>query len=180
VAAALQTARTQRDEGVFFRQEDYAGFWRRLAADAVDVALIILLLTAATSLFSEAEMPARVYTFVLLTICYVYLVLLKRSRVRTLGYILTRIRIVDLQGNPPSVLSLSLRLFLALLTSLLGFPYGMVWIYNNRRRQATWDALARTYVVKARAQPVGRGRMTHDLQTFWCLSFLVPEVRATS
>src|SRR6266699_6085158 len=96
---------TSSNTGVYYEQHDYVSVWRRLAIDLVDVcvaAILSLAVSALLSLFIENR--DRVALGVLtawIGVWFSYFVLLKRSRFRTVGYILAKSRIVSLQGSTP-------------------------------------------------------------------------------
>jgi len=166
-----------RPFGVYFRREDYLGVARRLLIDAVDLPVAVLLwwlaVTLTRPLFSDAEGPA----FLLLcATCFGYFVLLKRSRFRTLGYVVARARIVSLEGRPPAVMSLVSRLLFAL-AGPLNFAFDIVWLTGDRDRQALRDKFAGTYVVRRRASPAGSGPVVLRNYMFWGMSFVFREVK---
>jgi uncharacterized RDD family membrane protein YckC len=81
-------------EGVYYRREDYAGFWRRALVDAVDLAVVGLLFLAACiagALVLPNWMPETTMASAGL-IWLGYFVVLRRSRFGTLGYRMGRVR----------------------------------------------------------------------------------------
>ena len=179
------------DTGVYYRRADYAGFWRRLAIDLLDISVMILLwlflLIAMAILLSvlphEAQLepawPAwatPVLVSLFWVIAFGYFVLLKRSRFRTLGYKLCGARIVNLQGDRPSVYSLTIRLLFAVFGPL-NFLLDLIWIPSDECRQALRDKFAHTYVVRLRAEPEGRGRLVYSTYYVMGWAFLFPQVK---
>jgi len=148
-------------EGVEFAPGDHAGLGRRLLASAVDgVVLFVLwvvlfnvwLLLAETPGFNGATLgPAGMLAG------FLYLGPLKRSRKGTLGYRLAGVRIVSLQGGRPSLLAMALRSGLYLIGNFAAVDF--LWFLMVKRRQKLSDQIVGTYVVRAGAEPVGRGRV---------------------
>jgi uncharacterized RDD family membrane protein YckC len=172
--------RPQGTDAVYYRRQDYAGFWRRICIDLVDFCLVAgIAFAVGTILFLTAwdeERIAVVGFFTCIPFWYVYLVLLKRSAIRTLGYRVARVRIVNLQGRRPSVASLTMRflfIFFGPLTCLLD----LFWIPGDRHRQALRDKFAHTYVIGAAAQPAGRGELAYVPYCLMGWTFVFQEVK---
>ena len=169
-------------EAVWFFPSDYAGLWRRLAiqlADAVTIVILMAAIATAVIVLHPAERPddrmlATLWLCWLASI-YGYFVVLKRSRFRTLGYRLARVRIVDPYGRPPDLEALTLRLMFAL-AGPLNIILDVLWIPFNRHHQALRDRLAQTYVVKAGAEPAGAARVVERTYRVLGISFAVEEV----
>ena len=147
--------------GVYFRRDDYAGFWLRLLIDLID-ALVIATVCLGTTIAFDLPLMASIWILNLyLATCaivvFCYFVVLKRSKIGTLGYLVGRVRIVGLDGRPATLRALTFRtLFI-----LLG-PLGCVdsfWIAGDPHRQALRDKFSQTYVVKRKAAPVGTGKV---------------------
>jgi len=172
---------SNHDEGVYYRRQDYAGLWRRLAVSILDAGVGFAGLLGLTLIWNVI-MPASVAWLAFLTwlvVCYLYFVFCKRSRVRTLGYRIGRVRIVDICGDSPSLWSLTLRLLLAL-TGTYAYALGLIdllWIAGDDDRQALRDKLAHTYVVKTSAQPLGRGPIVYDVYHVLAWTLLLRGVR---
>lgn len=148
-------------DGVDFAFGDRAGFGRRLLASVVDgVVLFFLWVVIYDVWVSLAETPgfngATLGPAGLLA-AFLYLGPLKRSRLRTLGYRVTGVRIVSLRGGRPSLLAMALRVGLYMLGNFAAFDF--LWFLVVKRRQKLSDQLVGTYVVRAGAEPVGRGRI---------------------
>src|SRR5688572_17440627 len=109
-----------------------------------------------------------------MTLGFVYLVVLKHSRFRTLGYLVGGIRIVNIHGERPSIWSLAIRALFAVFG-----PFNMLidvmWITTDERRQ---DKFAHTYVILDRAVPLGDGAIVYATYTILGWNFLFAEVRA--
>ncbi len=164
--------------GTYFREEDYASAWRRLLAVLVDIPVLLVLTVAVwTALYPLLSEIAADAAFLPITVLlsFVYLVILKRSRLRTLGYRLADVRIVDLRGGVPSIGAMTLRLIFAVFGPLNGL-FDLVWIPGDPRRQALRDKFAHTYVVRADAESVGTAAIEyrHYFALGW--TFLFREV----
>src|SRR5690349_2514895 len=102
-------------DGVYFRREDYAGFWRRLA---IDVADIFIAGFACAIVFAGWWLIVPSGGLILASwaaALFGYFVVLKRSKAGTVGYRLGRVRIVGLDGQRASVSALTVRLLFGVL-----------------------------------------------------------------
>lgn len=112
--------------GVYFQRDDYATFPRRLMVDLIDLAIfaiLLLLSSIALAYLFVNDRGARIQDLVFLAglaIAVLYFVVLKRSRFRTLGYRIGRVKVVDLNGRAPSYWSLVVRMLFGLLGPLTG------------------------------------------------------------
>jgi len=176
---------TTADEGVLYQAADYAGFWRRLAIDLIDVAVVAVLASVILALFvndeqlvdTDAEkLIELVFPLVALPVGFAYFVLLKRF-FRTLGYIVCRARIVNVQGMRPSIYALTIRLLFAVFGPF-NVLLDLIWITSDRYRQALRDKFAHTYVVRSVAVPTGHGRVVYRSYYVMGASFLFAEIEA--
>ena len=164
--------------GAYFIREDYLGVARRLLIDVVDLPVAVALTALALGLARLVAPGLDVEGVLLLlggAIFFAYFVLLKRSRFRTLGYILAGARIVDLRGGRPGILRLTARLLFAL-AGPLNFVFDVLWLAGERDRQALRDKFAGTYVVRQDAVPAGSGPIVLRTYMFWGMTFLFKEV----
>ena len=125
-------------EGVYYRQEDYAGVWRRLVVDVIDI--LVVLFVSAVLLFAlavvfDGQVPTLAVPLILALVAVMYLVVLKGSRVRTLGYRIAGTRIVNLRGQAPGLDALASRLLFAV-CGPLNLLLDILWIPGDERRQA--------------------------------------------
>ena len=152
--------------GVYYVREDGAGIWRRLLALGIDAVVVLVAITivglALDILPGSVAWP--LFGAVVLALPVTYLVLLRRSPVGTLGYALMGLRVVDLQGERPSLLVMTYRFSLAALFLILAFGAALplsildfAWSCGDPFRQTLHDKLAGTYVIRKQAQPAGRG-----------------------
>lgn len=168
--------------GVFYRHDDYIAVGRRLLIDAVDTLVALALSAAATVVLLVLLPPNRAAAVMVLAawtlIWFGYFVLLKRSRIRTLGYILAGARVVNLRGERPSILSLVGRL-LFVAGGPANFLIDLLWISSDPSRQAIRDKFAHTYVIRKNATPLGTGRIVYRTYIMLGTTFLFQEVSGT-
>jgi uncharacterized RDD family membrane protein YckC len=167
------------DRPVCFSPGDYAGFWCRLTAELVDlcaVAILGIVVTAIVVVAAPAEAPGDAVLLTgLMALVYGYFVVLKRSRVRTLGYRLARVHIVDVHGRPPGLGPLTVRLLFGV-AGPFNFVLDMMWIPSDRHRQSLRDKVAHTYVVKTRARPAGPALIVYRQYHLMGMSLLFQEL----
>jgi uncharacterized RDD family membrane protein YckC len=162
-------------DGVYFRRKDYAPFWLRVLVDVIDLftfgtlcsALIIPVLLIAPL----SRMTLNLILLMLVAIAFLYFVIVKRSRFRTLGYRVGRVRIVALDGQTPGYTALTLRMMFGMLGPL-NWLLDLIWLSNDTNRQALRDKFANTYVVRVNAQAAGSGRIVfrhYHILSYNCL-----------
>jgi len=149
------------------------GFWRRLAAAAIDFAIVIPAAVIVTMLASKiasihlppsnlhlydldlwldlviATDPALVMGLVLfIAIGLVYLLVFHVVRGRTLGMQLMKMKVIDVYGDPPSPARCVARCagYLASGATLL---LGFLWIGFDSEKRGLHDWIAGTYVIRA-------------------------------
>jgi uncharacterized RDD family membrane protein YckC len=178
---------TTVEDGVYYRREDYAGVWRRLLIEGLDLgvafafssAITVLLLAVVMPEDTDSETYADRLTWILLVVWpgvwFTYLVILKRTRIRTLGYILGCTRIVNLQGKLPGIGALTINLAFATIGPI-NVVVDLFWMTGDDNRQALRDKLAGTYVIHKDAQPAGRGKIVYRSYSM-IFNFLFREVQ---
>ena len=82
---------------------------------------------------------------------YAYLTVMKASRIRALGYRLIGAKMLAFRGERPSILRMTLRLFLWVLFNVKD----LIWAGIDRHQQSLRDRYAGTCVVKVNAIAVG-------------------------
>lgn len=165
--------------GVYYRRADHPGFFCRLLVDLIDLTVVMLLMLLIMFLIALL-CPSDWYTGLAMlftaALWFIYFVLLKRSRIRTLGYVLFGTRIVSLHGQPPSLFAMSIRLLFAGLgpfNSLLD----LIWIAGDEQRQALRDKFAGTYVIRRYATPCGQGPIVYNRYMLLGYNFLFRDVK---
>lgn len=166
--------------GVYYATSDYIDVWRRFGIDLVDVVVAGTVSLAFSAvlllLLSNRDQLGFGLLVVWSSVWFGYFVLLKRSRLRTVGYILAGARIINLQGDTPSVASLFIRMLFAALGPL-NLLFDLFWIPSDPCRQALRDKFAHTYVIRRNASPAGNGRITYGQYTVLGASYLFQEVQ---
>ncbi|MFG0264091.1 MAG: RDD family protein [Rhodopirellula sp. JB055] len=148
-------------EGVYFPLQSYPGFIRRSLAMLIDGTIVMFLGTGIWALLSllfyamEFTRSPEVFFFVIwLATTWAYMTLLKRSWLRTIGYRLAGLQIVDANGSRPSLTRMTLRLLMWVFGPF-NFFFDMVWLGADSERQTLRDCYCGTYVVRTAAQPEG-------------------------
>lgn len=168
----------QRDrslgDGVYFAAEDYIGLGPRISIVFVDTIVLVLIMSVLLLLWRYLVgddgdgMLAGVVVFAV----WLYLVPLKRSGFRTIGYQLMGVKLVNLQGQRPSLQLLTLRSILwiyccAPVTLLFEF----LWCTVDADRQSIRDRIANTCLVKNTATPIGTGEV--HLAYYFSLGYML-------
>jgi uncharacterized RDD family membrane protein YckC len=171
---------------VWFFPSDYVGVWRRLAVELVDSVVIVVglvVVTATVVLLDPGEDLSDTTLAVVIScwavLIYGYFVVLKRSRLTTVGYRLAGVRILDASGRPPRLGAMTLRLSFGLLGPF-NIVLDMLWIPFDRHKQTLRDKLAHTYVVKANAEPAGPARIVVRTYSILGMSFVFQDVEPVS
>jgi uncharacterized RDD family membrane protein YckC len=166
--------------GVYYARDDYAGLLARFVIVAVDLGVIIVL---GVMQFKVCEMLAqdeKVFALGFLgswaTTTVVYLVFIEASSLRTLGFNLTGMKIVNLRGERPSFWRMGFRQMLWVLGPFHPVV-DLLWLSGDPNRQTLRDKLAGTYVVRVRAVPCGHGIVRLRHYFLLGLSVLFPEVQ---
>jgi uncharacterized RDD family membrane protein YckC len=130
-------------------REAYAGFWRRLAAYAIDYLLVFVasgvLAAAAQVVGLVGESPQQLWLAVLAGY-FLYYVLLESSPWQaTVGKRTLGLKVTNLQGERVGLARAAAR-FVAKALSVLTLCLGFLFIVVTRRRQALHDLVAGTLV----------------------------------
>ncbi len=147
--------------GAYYRKEDYAGFLRRLIVIFVDSALLVAfgsglwvaLILAAWAVRPNYD-PSFIFLAVWLSFAWTYLVLMKRSRIRTVGYQLVGVKIVSTKAERPSVWAMTFRMMLWIFGPI-NMLFDLLWLGADSENQSLRDCFAGTYVVRKNAEPIG-------------------------
>ena len=155
--------KTAATQGVYYRHEDYAGFFCRIIIAIIDAGVLLGGLTLLMYVWwqvwpDKASYLHAYYVGPWILVAYLYLVILQRS-VGTLGCFVTGVRIVDMFGNRPSVIRMTGR-FIWLLCMLIRFYiiYDIIWLTGEESRQTLRDKIVGTYVIRKKAKPIGTGK----------------------
>jgi uncharacterized RDD family membrane protein YckC len=187
---------SETPEAVVFHADDYAGTPRRLAAAVTDLAVVVLLLAGLSAVAGLAVVPADVRRMATspekqrrvreylrpvqspvllgwLAVGVAYHVALWRLPGGTLGYRLTRQRLVDAAGQPPRGRAVWRRFLLAI-PFVLFFGLAYLPCRRSARRQAIHDLWSGTWVVRAGATPAGPARIIYQTKLFGLRPLIYP------
>lgn len=148
------------NKSVLYAEGEYASLLHRFAIVIIDGAVIVLVWIILASMsrgtFDHFGRINQTLVLSCFAFAYMYLAILKPSRLRTLGYRIVGVRIVDHSGKPPSIVRMTFRV---LLWSLGPFNpvVDLLWLGGDRHRQTLRDKIAGTYVITHDASPIGRG-----------------------
>lgn len=146
-------------DGVYYSADDYVGIGPRLLILLVDgVVLFAMVWVVGIPWFMIFGELNRAFTAVLIAAIWLYVVPLKRSRFRTLGYRLAGAKLVTLKGQRPSLISLTLRSVLWMFG-----PFNplldLLWCSTDVDRQSMRDRFTYICLVRNHASPVGTGEV---------------------
>lgn len=145
--------------GVYYAPDKYVGLLRRLLVYLVDGFLLAcVLFTLAVVWMLVAQERIGLFWLTALAIVWFYVAVLKPSRVRTLGYRVAGCRIVNLRGERPSVLRMSLRSVLWIFGPF-NLIFDLIWCGMDNDQQTLRDRFAGTCVISNDAVPIGEGEI---------------------
>lgn len=152
------TKDSEQKPGVFYSKQDYAGFWIRVLAWGIDLAVVLAVIFIYSMIYGYAlpgnELSLNVFLISSFLTCFLYLAILKRSDLSTLGFRLAKIKIVNLKGEIPSIFTMSLR-FLLLAFGPFELLTDLLWLTGEGTKQTLRDKYVGTYVVKRNSNPIG-------------------------
>ncbi|QDT04361.1 RDD family protein [Rubripirellula lacrimiformis] len=147
--------------GAYYELDDYASFSQRVAVMVVDTAVLVVawvalgiaILTAFW--FAAPAIDPSGYIFLLGAAgAWAYLVPLKRSRLRTIGYRLLGLMIVTTKGERPSLFTMTFRMMMWLFGPF-NLLLDLIWLGADTEGQSLRDCYAGTYVLRSGARPIG-------------------------
>ncbi len=180
------------DNGVYYKTKDYGSLFRRVFAVTVDVVVLIvawLLIAWIWSWFAERpNLDAAVqygwlsialinpfYFWCCLLLSYIYMTVIKATKLRTVGYRLTDLRVVNLRGIRPSVFQMTWR-FILLAFGPIDLIVDLIWLWGDENRQTIRDKIAATYVIRSDAVPIGKGTIVRKNYFLLGWSWIFQEV----
>jgi len=137
-----------------------------LLVDSLVLAVMILCLAIVWLILLGG--PPAGFTIASIGVFWLYEVVLKRSSMRTVGYRLTRCRIVNLQGQRPSLFALTFRALLWMFGPF-NLLFDLMWCGIDDDRQTLRDRFAETCLINENATPIGMGEIHlayFDIGTF--------------
>ncbi len=162
--------------GVYYDHKNYAGLLRRILIAIIDTLVItlftILVLYITEYFFIDENRYITVNLNLFIFNSLFYLVFMKRSKFRTIGYILTGVKIVDLHGTQPTIFKMILRVGL-LIIGPFGLIFDLIWLTSEETKQTLRDKYVGTYVIDKHANPVGYGNIREVIHGFmgWNISY---------
>ena len=155
---STEISELESDIGIYYHEDDYASFSRRIIAAIIDISVIILfssMILLFTRVLNDQINIKSSYLF-LISLTLVYFTFFKRSKLRTIGYILTRIKIVDLSGSKPSLYNMFMRVIL-LIAGPDDYSKSIELVKIEKTKQSLRDKYLGNYVVNVNAKPIGSG-----------------------
>ena len=113
---------------------------------------------------------------ILLLLSFIYLSIIKPSRLRTLGYIFMGVKIVDLKGQRPSFFKMAFR-YLLLIVGPFSLIHDILWLISEKTKQTFRDKVSGTYVIKKNAEPIGTGILAMKYYHITGLHIIALEVK---
>lgn len=140
---------------------DYAGFWIRFGAWAIDTFLFLVMVVGlgilyGLALLARASGGGGAFALVPVVSVLAWLVpiaffwIFTGLKGQTPGKMLVGIKVVDAQGNVPGLGRAALREIVGKLISSLAFSIGFLWVAWDEKKQAWHDRMAGTYVIRFR------------------------------
>jgi uncharacterized RDD family membrane protein YckC len=154
----------QRDrslgDGVYFSKTDYIGPSRRIVIVCIDTIVLLMMGGGLSSAWVHVFGHDDGLISALVVMTWLYLVPLKRSAWRTLGYQVAGAKLVNLQGTRPALWLLTLRSLLWVFFFIpCNFLMDVLRCSVDDDRQSIRDRIANTCLVKNRAIPIGSGEV---------------------
>ena len=159
--------------GVAYSHTDYASLMQRIATDTIDLLFLFIIVFVATAVFPDDYFG--VILILWLSFCAFYLVVLKVTKIRTVGYRLMRLQLVTIRGKPASLWNSIVRSSFALLGPL-NCGLDLFWIPGDPSHQALRDKFAETLVVRNGAVPSRTSPVRYRHYFFFGWAFLFSEV----
>jgi uncharacterized RDD family membrane protein YckC len=156
---ASRTRDRSLGDGVYFVADDYIGLGPRILILVVDG----VVLAAGVWLLAFLWLNLRrnydgVFACVVTLAIWLYLVPLKRSDIRTIGYRLTRAKLVTLKGQRPSLFMLTFRSLLWMFGPC-NILFDLIWCGIDDDRQTMRDRFSNMCLVRNDATPIGTGEV---------------------
>jgi uncharacterized RDD family membrane protein YckC len=172
---------SQEKLGVVYRKADYPGLFARMAIDAIDFAAVIgvaaaSLLTVFSGVEEDATMGRLFLLFLLLG--FGYIGPWKATGLPTLGYLLFKVRLVNVHGERVNFWQASGRA-LFMVAGPVNYLFDSLWIYSEAPRQTLRDKFSGTYLVKKGALEEYRGKVVRKVLHVMGYRTQVEEIRRT-
>lgn len=185
---------------VYYARSDYASFSRRLLAAAIDASVVLALAIAINVVVKLSDLLHPVHVpvddillapdlkrsettsdltpvFTLLLVYFAYAIVLRWSPISTVGYRICRLKILNWRGDRPDLMHLIMRAICLVVSLFTLGPIDFLWIFSGPYRLTLHDNVAQTLVVKIKAKPLGRGKVTFGIYEIILWNFTLPEIR---
>lgn len=127
----------------------YASFWRRFMAFFLDIILVGFISLPASLLFKIINMDSFVINNLFsLFLNIAYFVFYQARFGQTIGKKILGIKIVNQEGQTPSVFIFFLREIIGKTASALMLGIGYLWMLWDGKKQSIHDKIASTFVVR--------------------------------
>ncbi|VAW75280.1 hypothetical protein MNBD_GAMMA12-2714, partial [hydrothermal vent metagenome] len=110
--------------------------------------------------------------YLAITLSFLYLTVLKASKIGTLGQKITSTKMLSISGNRASILQMTYRLFFWAFGPFT-FVSDFAWVTLNNEKRTLRDSLCNTIVVKLEAMPISNEAEIKSVRVmFFGLHFL--------
>lgn len=163
-------------DGVYFAADHYIGLGPRILILIVDsIALATIAWLIAFIWLNVMGDYDRVFACTVTLAIWLYLVPLKRSQTRTVGYRLTGVKLVTLKGQRPSLFMLTFRSLLWLFGPC-NLLIDLIWCGIDEDSQTIRDRFSNMCLVKNDAAPIGTGEVHLAYFNAFGYTFTFPHV----
>ena len=147
--------------GAYYHLEEYAGFTRRIAVLVIDSVVLLasgiplwIAIWTTSWIVAPSYDPSGIFFLAWVAVVWAYLVPLKRSRFRTVAYLLLGLKIVTTKGERPSLFTMTFRMLMWLFGPF-NLLLDLIWLGADTEGQSLRDCYAGTYVLRNSAEPIG-------------------------
>ena len=165
------------ETGVIFKSSDYASFFKRTILMVIDLVVLIILFIACyytdNYLYQGYYVDSFIITqYIFPILAFLYLTILKTSKMGTLGQRITKTKILHINGKKPNVFIMVYRLFFWGFGPL-NFIADLAWITINKEKRTVRDSLSNTIIVIKNAEPISTDAEIKKVRAFFFgLNFL--------
>ncbi len=167
----------QTETGVVFKESDYSSLLTRASIILIDLALLILLFVVGyfidDYLYQNYLIDSYVITrYISPILAFLYLTILKTSKIGTLGQKITKTKILHINGKKPNIFVMTYRLFFWGFGPL-NFITDFAWVTLNKEKRTVRDSLSNTITIKRNAEPISTDSEKKNIRVlFFGLNFL--------
>jgi len=139
--------------------QEYAGFWIRVAATLIDTVILLLVLAVPLTLiygsayWSSAEPVKGIWDILLQYVLPIVLVVWFWTRyLGTPGKLVLGLRVVDARTGRALTTRQAILRYLGYYVSILPLMLGFIWVGIDRKKQGFHDKIASTVVLRDRSR----------------------------